>query len=205
MSLTDSGRQLLTAGAERIYSFGGPWAWDGRWLIVILRVPEERRAVRHQLKSRLAWAGLGSLGGGIWLTPHAEREAELATAIEDEPDADARSFVAQVGAIGDPHELVAEAWDLEAVRVQYNVLIGDFARLRPSAPEACFRQQTMLVHAWRRFPFLDPDLPSSLLPPEWPRNRAHALFNERHEQWAPAARTHFDLLESNCGLESGAA
>src|SRR5579875_768053 len=77
LSLTEAGRQLLTSGAERIYSFGQPRGWDGRWLILVLRVPEKRRAVRHQLRSRLAWAGLGSLGGGIWLTPHAEREAEL--------------------------------------------------------------------------------------------------------------------------------
>lgn len=205
MLLTEAGRGLLTTGAERIYSFGQPSGWDGRWLIVILRVPEERRAVRHQLRSRLAWAGLGSLGGGIWLTPHVGREAELTAAIEDEPDADARSFVAQIGAMGDPHELVAEAWDLENVRNQYHAFIEDFVRLRPSRPEVCFRQQTMLVHAWRRFPFLDPDLPASLLPTDWPRSRAHTLFRERHERWAPAARAYFDQLERNYGLDSRAA
>ena len=70
MFLTDASRELLTSGAQRIYSFGQPWAWDERWLIVILRVPEQRRAVRHQLRTRLAWAGLGSLGAGVWLTPH---------------------------------------------------------------------------------------------------------------------------------------
>src|ERR1700758_3020947 len=45
MSLTESSRGLLASGAERIYSFGQPWEWDGRWLVVILRVPEHRRAV----------------------------------------------------------------------------------------------------------------------------------------------------------------
>jgi len=203
--LTDPSRDLLAAGAERIYSFGQPWKWDGRWLIVILSVPEERRAVRHQLRSRLAWAGLGSLGSGVWLTPHVERQSELTAAIEDEPDADARSFVAHIGAMGDPHELIAAAWDLEAVRDHYDAFIEDFVRARPTRPQACFRQQTMLVHAWRRFPFLDPDLPAGLLPSDWPRDRAHMLFNERHEQWAPAARTYFDELESNYGLHSRAA
>ncbi len=205
MFLTDAGRRLLAAGAERIYSFGQPWQWDGRWLIVILRVPEQRRAVRHQLRSRLAWAGLGSLGGGVWLTPHVAREAELAAAIRDEPDADARSFVAQLGALGDPQQLIAEAWDLNIVRDQYQAFIDDFVRLRPSTPEACFRQQTLLVHAWRRFPFLDPDLPAGVLPADWPRDRAHTLFDERHERWAATARAYFDQLESGYGLESHAA
>jgi phenylacetic acid degradation operon negative regulatory protein len=203
--LTEASRRLLATGAERIYSFGQPWEWDGRWLIVILRVPEHRRAVRHQLRSRLAWAGLGSLGAGVWLTPHVEREAELRVAIGEEPDAEARSFIAQLGEMGDPGQLIAEGWDLERVRDQYLAFIDDFARLRPSSPEAFFRQQTLLVHAWRRFPFLDPDLPASLLPPNWPRDRAHSLFVDRHERWAPGARTHFDQLESNFGLNSRAA
>jgi len=205
MSLTASGRELLATGADRIYSFGRPWEWDGRWLIVILRVPEHRRAVRHQLRSRLAWAGLGSLGGGVWLTPHVEREAELSEAIREEPDADARSFVAELGALGDPQELIADAWDLDAVREQYQAFIDDFVRLRPSTPEARFRHQTLLVHAWRRFPFLDPDLPAGVLPAGWPRDRAHALFVERHARWEPAARAHFERLEAGDGLESRAA
>jgi phenylacetic acid degradation operon negative regulatory protein len=205
MFLTDSSRSLLATGAERIYSFGRPWEWDGRWLIVILRVPEQRRAVRHQLRSRLAWAGLGSLGGGVWLTPHVEREAELSAAIREEPDADARSFVAELGELGDPEQLIAEGWDLDAVRDQYLAFVEDFARLRASSPQAHFRHQTLLVHAWRRFPFLDPDLPASLLPRDWPRERAHALFVDRHDRWAAGARTHFEHLDGSLGLESRAA
>lgn len=205
MFLTDASRELLASGAQRIYSFGQPWEWDGRWLIVILRVPEQRRSVRHQLRSRLAWAGLGSLGAGVWLTPHVERETELTAAIREEPDADARSFVAQLGAMGDPRRLVAEAWDLDSVRDQYLTFIDDFARLRPSSPDPIFRQQSLLVHAWRRFPFLDPDLPGDLLPPNWPRERAHILFVDRHERWAAGASSYFDQLEASLGVATRAA
>ena len=196
MALTRPTAALLRSGAERIYSFGDPWEWDGRWLLVVLRVPEERRAVRHQLRSRLAWAGLGSLGGGVWLTPHVEREDELATAINDEPAADASSFRARSGSIGDPRQLVGAAWNLERVSAQYRAFIEDFARVRASTPQACFRQQTLLVHAWRKFPFLDPDLPVELLPSRWPRDRARALFVDRHERWRTGAETYFEQLEA---------
>jgi phenylacetic acid degradation operon negative regulatory protein len=205
MALSDATAQLLRAGAERIYSFGAPWEWDGRWLVVVLRVPEERRAVRHQLRSRLAWAGLGSLGGGVWLTPHVEREQELVSAIAEAPAADAVSFVAAFGQIGDPRQLAGAAWDLDHVRGQYRAFVADFSRVRAVSPEACFRAQTLLVHAWRRFPFLDPDLPAALLPAGWPRDRAHALFVERHERWQPAARAHFESLEAELGLAVEAA
>lgn len=203
--LTEAGRQLLTTGAERIYSFGQPWDWDGRWLLVVLRVPEQRRDIRHQLRSRLAWAGFGSLGNGVWITPHVERESELSSAIRDEPLADARSFFAELAEIDDPQQLVADAWDLADVREHYAAFIKDFARVRPSTPETYFRQQTLLVHAWRRFPFLDPDLPESLLPGDWPRERAHSLFTDRHSRWATGAGRYFTQLDASYGFDTRAA
>lgn len=196
LSLSERSIELLRAGAERIYSFGEPWRWDERWLVVVVRVPEDRRQVRHQLRTRLAWAGLGSLGGGVWLTPHVEREAELVTAVGGGPTAEVTSFRAELGAFGDPHRVVRDAWDLDRVREQYDAFLEDFGRVRPASPGACFRLQTLLVHAWRKFPFLDPDLPAELLPAGWPRRRAHDLFVDRHASWQDAARAHFEQLEA---------
>ncbi len=204
ITLSDATAELLRTGAARIYSFGEPWEWDGHWLVLILRVPEERREVRHQLRSRLAWAGLGSLGGGVWLTPHVERETELRAAIASEPAAEATSFVASLGRLGSPQGVAASAWDLERVRDHYDAFIDDFGRLRPSSPRACFRAQTLLVHAWRKFPFLDPDMPVDLLPSRWPRRRAHDLFVARHGGWAEAAGAYFEELESGGGASRSA-
>jgi len=195
MSLSARASGFLAAGAARIYSFGSPQRWDGRWLVLILRVPEERREVRHHLRTRLAWAGLGSLGGGVWLTPYAEREPELRAAIAEAPAAEATSFVASLGSLGRAEEVVAAAWDLDDVRLGYRTFIEDFAALRPASPAACFRVQTLLVHAWRKFPFLDPDLPAQLLPAGWPRRRAYDLFTGRHARWAAPASEHFEELE----------
>lgn len=197
LTLSASTTELLDTGSRRIYSFGGPQLWDGRWLMIVLRVPEENRAVRHQLRSSLAWAGFGSLGGGLWLTPHVGREREISATLKQEPHADATSFTAQLGTIGDPAQLVSTAWELETVRDQYVEFIDRFSRARPTRPEACFREMTLMVHAWRKFPFLDPDLPESLLPPKWPRARAHSLFVDRHERWATVAEHFFDALESS--------
>jgi len=90
--------------------------------------------------------------------------------------------------------VIGEAWDLPDLREHYVQFIEDFAHLRPEDDAATFAAQTALVHAWRRFPFIDPDLPDDLLPADWPRRRAHDLFTDRHEQWAPAAQHHFDGL-----------
>jgi phenylacetic acid degradation operon negative regulatory protein len=191
--LTPATAEMLRAGTERIYSFGDPWEWDGRWLLVVLRVPETRRELRHQVRTRLAWAGFGSLGGGLWITPHVDRERELAGA---DAAAELLSFQAALGTLGDPAKLPAEAWDLDAVAAAYRDFAERFGRARPKTPAAVFRAQTQLVHEWRKFPFLDPDLPESVLPARWPRARALAVFRDRHDAWHATAQDWFHSLEA---------
>jgi phenylacetic acid degradation operon negative regulatory protein len=195
MRLTPGTADMLRAGAERIYRFGEPWVWSGEWLLVVLRVPEERREVRHRVRTRLAWAGFGSLGGGVSISPHVEREDELRD-LAGGGVAEVQSFRAQLGALGDPRRMVSEAWDLDAVAAAYRRFADAFRRERPASPAAVFRAQTLLVHEWRRFPFLDPDLPEAMLPAGWPRARAHEVFHERHARWHDAAQEHFRALEA---------
>ena len=194
---------MLCTGAERIYGFGEPWEWDGQWLLVVLRVPEERREVRHRLRTQLAWAGFGSLGGGVWLSPHVDREVEL-RGIADGSVAELLSFRSQLGSLGDPARLIAEAWALADVARAYREFIGSFERLAPATAEAVFRAQTLLVHEWRKFPFLDPDLPEGMLPAGWSRSRAHEVFVERHDAWKGIAQKYFASLEANGRVEATA-
>jgi phenylacetic acid degradation operon negative regulatory protein len=195
MYLTEETREMLTSGAARIYGFGAPRDWDGRWLLVVVRVPEQRRDVRHLIRSQLAWAGFGSLGNGLWITPHVDREAEVTRIVRDLDVAELVSFRAEFGGIGDPAKTVADAWDLDAVAARYDEFADRFGRLRARTPEAAFRAQTELVHTWRKFPFLDPDLPQDVLPAGWPRTRAHQVFEERHADWQAAAQEYFGSLE----------
>jgi phenylacetic acid degradation operon negative regulatory protein len=193
---TDHTRAMLSSGAERIYGFGEPRSWDGRWLLVVVRVPEERRDVRHLIRSQLAWAGFGSLGNGLWISPHVDREAEVTRIVREESVAELLSFRAQFGGIGDPAKVVADAWELDAVAERYRDFVSRFGRLRVKTPDAAFRAQTELVHTWRKFPFLDPDLPQEMLPARWPRTRAHHVFVARHADWQRPAQDYFGSLES---------
>jgi len=193
--LSDGTAELLRDGARRIYSFGAPVAWDGRWLLVALRVPERQRRQRHRLTTRLAWSGFGSLGGGLWITPHVDREAQVLGAVDGAGAAvELVSFRAELGALGDTTRVLESAWDLPGLRDHYVQFLADFGRLRARSPERVFAAQTGLVHAWRKFPFIDPDLPDDLLPRDWPRRRAFQLFTDRHERWSATAQEHFDAL-----------
>jgi phenylacetic acid degradation operon negative regulatory protein len=203
--LTPATAELLRTGAERIYGFGRPWAWNGEWLIVVLRVPEVRREVRHQLRTQLAWAGLGSLGGGVWVTPHGDREDELRALVEAQSDADVVSFRGRIGGLGEPRKVAEEAWDLDAVAEQYEEFHTRFRRAQPASPAATFRTMTELVHEWRKFPFIDPDLPAELLGWGLRRRKADALFRDRHDRWDRAARAYFESLEDEVTAPGAAA
>ena len=59
-------------------------------------------------------------------------------------------------------------------------------------------RQLELVHAWRRFPALDPALPRELLPaPLDAARRRRELFADRHERWADDARREWKRLNSD--------
>ena len=80
--------------------------------------------------------------------------------------------------------LVSQAWDLTAVGQLYDEFIAMFSASGARDPLA---NTIGLVHAWRRFPWTDPDLPRQLLPAPWRRPEAAAIFRRRHAQWAAAA------------------
>ncbi|WP_264081675.1 PaaX family transcriptional regulator [Gandjariella thermophila] len=199
--LTPPARRLLVEGAERIYGFGsGNRDWDGRWLVVLVSVPETMRDLRHRLRTRLSWAGFGSPAPGVWIAPRADAEADAKLVLDElSLSESAMSFVASYGALGREQDMVAAAWHLDDVARRYDEFIEEFGRLRPRTPDDVLRAQTRLVHEWRRFPFLDPQLPAELLPARWSGTKATALFNDRHVRWRDGARRRWDELAEAAG------
>jgi phenylacetic acid degradation operon negative regulatory protein len=195
-SLTPPGQRLLTEGARRIYSFGRDEVeWDGRWLVLLVSVPESQRDLRHRIRTQLNWAGFGSPAAGVWVSPHARRQAEGQRILaEAGMDGAAMSFIAGYGQIGSQDMLVARSWDLGALEQSYEEFIDEFSGLDPVTGEDALRAQTRLVHQWRRFPFLDPRLPARLLPENWSGAKAADLFHARHADWHAAAQRHWERL-----------
>ncbi|MER6942953.1 PaaX family transcriptional regulator C-terminal domain-containing protein [Nonomuraea sp. NPDC000554] len=195
-SLTRPGRVLLTEGAERIYSFGRDRdSWDGRWVVLVVTVPESRRELRHQLRTRLTWAGFGSPAPGVWVSPHTSREDEAKQVVTELGlDVGALSFNGPYGGIGSERTLVEQAWHLDELAADYEGFIQEFAGLRPEPGDATLLAQIRLVHEWRRFPMLDPQLPLDLLPPGWIGVRAANVFADLHHAWHEPAQRHWRTL-----------
>lgn len=190
--LTGSGRRLLTEGAERIYSFtSAAENWDRRWLLVAARIPDGDRSTRHTVRTRLGWAGLGWLGPGLWISAHPEREAEVARVLSQAGVADAHLFTATRSGLDGAADMVRAAWDLDAIERQYERFIAEFSGAEPGDVLA---RQVELVHAWRRFPAIDPALPRELLPAGWRGLEAARLFGCLHARWSAAAQAEWKRL-----------
>lgn len=178
-SLTADSLALLEAGADRIYSFGQqPRPWDGRWVVLLASVPESERKLRYRVGQGLNWAGFGSVGPGVWLSPWVDREL-LAVDVLTRHGVDGTSFRSELGELGSAQNIATQAWDLPALQERYDAFISDVGASPAPAhePDVAVAELTRLVHRWRRFPFLDPDLPAELLPADWPGVAAAERFS----------------------------
>lgn len=197
--LTGSGQRLLVEGTERIYGFPNRQAdWDGQWLMVLARVPESDRPTRHRLRTRLAWAGFGSPAPGVWVSPDGGRSAEAERVLAEAGlIGEAQLFLARHHA-GELAAMVGQAWDLAAIEHSYREFIIEFESAGDQAGDPLTRV-IELVHAWRRFPSIDPALPADLLPTPWSGSRAASLFAQQHARYSTAARAEWARLNSEGG------
>jgi phenylacetic acid degradation operon negative regulatory protein len=197
-ALTQEAQQLLVEGARRIYEFGSAGAtWDGRWLVVVYSAPASPRVKRQQLRSRLAFAGFGFLGSNVAITPHLDREPTANRVLRELGLVDGSLVVrAEAGDLVPVEDLVRRAWDLESVATSYRHFSATFERLRPGSPALRFGALVQMVHEWRRFPFIDAEIPDRLLPTGWPGGAAKELFDRRHASWSADATAHYRALET---------
>ncbi len=198
-TLTESSADLLQAGADRIYGFGqSRRPWDETWLVLMASVPESERSTRYRMGVGLSWAGFGSLGQGTWLSPWVDQES-VAVSLVSDLGIDATSFRARLGELGSGEHLVEQAWNLPELRDHYTAFLDETSGLDGSAPDgiAAVADLVGLVHRWRRFPFLDPDLPAELLPTDWPGPVAADRFARLRAELRDSAMTWWNETEAS--------
>jgi len=190
--------RLLAEGDGRIFSLGNPRD-DGRsWTVLMHQIPEDRRLERSRLARRLRFLGFGSVQDTVWVSPH-DHSGEVVQLLDElGVNEFATMFRAPVARAAGLSMLAGRAWDLSGVGERYLAFQREFApymplraRARLSDSEA-FLVRTRLVHLFRGFPPLDPELPDELAPLRGPRARAVATFHALYEGLAESSQRHFD-------------
>jgi len=207
--LTASGRHLIEEGTRRIYRprTGG---WSGSWCLLTYSIPETKRSDRDRIRKQLAWLGFGSMGGGAYVSARdgVARDA-IALLRRHGLHAYARVFSARLTGPGTDADLVAQCWELAAVARRFEDFIAhyrplharDVTRMRRRTLEDAdaFATRFSLTHDFRRFPFIDPDLPLRLLPAAWPGVRARRLFEQHNRLLRAGAFRFFDAIAGSNG------
>ncbi|MEU3272811.1 PaaX family transcriptional regulator C-terminal domain-containing protein [Saccharomonospora sp. NPDC006951] len=185
LSPTEHTVDVLKEGAERVKNAVNR-DWDGHWTVLGFSLPETRRADRHLLRSRLAWAGFGPLRNGLWITPRPIDVDRLLDGLDVAEHVNA--FRATTLHPTDIHEMIAETWDLAELSTGYRGFLArwDIADPIPSDEDVLAWQLRMHTE-WTLLLRTDPGLPLEHLPADWPAVRAEHVFLRMRSLFAPAA------------------
>lgn len=196
-SLTQRADALLSEGDRRIFSFGRALPAVDLWTVLWHAIPEAQRVRRSRFASRLRFLGFGSVQDATWVAAR-DREQEvlrLLRQLEIEPYVSV--MVGHISPELPPVALVAQAWRLDDTRDRYGAFLSEFgelgasrARIRLSTAEA-FRARTLLLHRFRAFPSVDPELPEAVDTLRDLRGQAVACFEEVYAALEPPATEYF--------------
>lgn len=193
-------RRVLEEGERRIFTSRSD-PWDQQWRMLVYSIPEKKRDVRAELRKQLSWLGYGPLSSGSWVCPHDvpsevdELVARLGIGSFVE------RFTANHDGFSDDAALAARCWDLRGINTRYEAFIAryrplyeSFQQRREVEDSECFVQRFSLLHEYRKFFFIDPDLPRELLPDGWKGTESRQLFHEFHTLLAEPANRYFDSV-----------
>lgn len=182
-AVTPRGRRRIEGLSPRIY--GPVVEWDGRWRMLTYSVAEAQRERRDRLRKELMVLGWAPLSASTWLSPR-DGMAEVREVAESAGlSENIHLFVADYAGPRNDRELLSACWDLEAIASAYREFIQHYeprlVREREQgmmSDEEAFVERLWLVHDYRKFTYVDPGLPSTLLPAHWPGTTAAAVFRE---------------------------
>ncbi len=169
--------------SPRIY--GPVVEWDGRWRMLTYSIAESTREKRDRLRKDLAVLGWAPLAPSTWLSPRDGFDA-VREAAESSGVAGALHFFEGIyrGPLSD-RELLERCWDIDAIARAYAEFIATYEpRLERErrggslSDEDAFIERLWLVHDFRKFAYVDPGLPSTLLPAHWQGTIAARVFRD---------------------------
>lgn len=201
-ALSPRGQERIEEAAQRIFKLH-PERWDGLWRLLIVRSVAPDPARRADLRRELTWMGFAPLSRGVYGSPNDLLDRTAALAERYGLGGQVEAFTAQHNGPSKDAALAARSWDLEALDAAYARFVEEWrprleARRAATAegadlPEAtAFGEKTLLVHAFRKFLFVDPGLPQELLPARWGGLDARAVFSGYYHVLAEGALRFFE-------------
>jgi phenylacetic acid degradation operon negative regulatory protein len=173
-------------------------AWDERWTVVAYAFDSTERVARERIRAVLDAEGFGAIGPGVFVHPRDRGGRILAAAEEQDIAARIRVFRGARLPGETDAKFVREVWDLREVARRYRRFLEGFEplaeRVKTLTPRVAFAARFAVVLAYLGAAWSDPELPPSLLPPDWPGPAARALAGKLYRALLPAALAHGDAI-----------
>ncbi len=197
-TVTERGRRRIEELTPRIY--GPVIEWDGRWRLLSYAIGEAHRQRRERLRKELSALGWAALSPSTWISPSdtlvAARDAARATRTFDAVNL----FTSEYRGPLSDRELLERCWNVAEIASAYRAFLARYEpHLRRErerndlTDEEALVERLWLVHDYRKFVYLDPGLPSELLPAHWPGTAAAALFREYYAAIDVKSQRYFHL------------
>ncbi|NUT08908.1 MAG: PaaX family transcriptional regulator [Nonomuraea sp.] len=173
--LTARSREVLRDGRDRVWAGAVNRDWDGTWTLVGFSLPEAWRRQRHDLRTRLVWAGFGPLQNGLWIAPGRVEVPKVVAGLG--LDDHLNVLGARAAEPTEAAQLVRRAFDTAGIAARYLAFLDRWDRPEPASgvPDD-FTRRLLLHHDWLDLVRSDPRLPAEHLPPDWPAIRADHVF-----------------------------
>lgn len=179
----------MQAGDQRIFtplsaSIGDPW------LLVSFSVPESERKNRNKIRIGLSRMGFGVVAAGLYIGPNHLKSEASAYIREHDLWNYINLFTCEANGPMDLTSKVSQWWNLDAISKEYQAFVNcyqpevkkwqELLQKESGSSQEAFKLYVPMMTQWRRLPFLDPGLPTELLPSDWIGGTARKVFNDLH-------------------------
>jgi phenylacetic acid degradation operon negative regulatory protein len=207
--LTGQAADELSVGGVGIADFAvEPESWDGFWTFVTFSMPKEESTQRSALRVYLRWRGYAPLYDGVWVSPQPLTPQERTDLAVVASGAITVIRAQHLSLDTESDRSPVEAWDIEAIAEHYEAFIRRWSALLPGIADGsvtgaeAVRARTEVMDTYRRFPTIDPLLPTKLMPLGWPRGRAREVFVAVYDGLAGPAQEHVRAVAADAAHQT---
>ncbi|MFF2653701.1 PaaX family transcriptional regulator C-terminal domain-containing protein [Streptomyces sp. NPDC058045] len=194
-TLTARSLHLLEDGDNRLSTLDAADIAPKTWTLVWHNLPDSRKAERSNFVKQLRFHGFGQMQDATWIAPKDYVEQVSAHAKLLGISEEVAVFRARMDRDVMPAAMLGRLWQLDELADRYQRFTRRYRQLAEGAPELTEEESfvacTEMLHTFRSFANLDPELPRLWTPHADARDEALSTYRGALDALRPRASAHF--------------
>lgn len=175
--LSDNGLNYLDEKLDNLHK--APPA--NKWLVVLFSIPESKRSLRDRFRRYMQKMGFGNIFKSAWIAIStagmSEKIAKYAKSLNIQ---DQVVIIDGSATPNDNRRIVNNVWNLKKITKNYTSFIARNKKIikKISNAEDPSYEAKKVIFELAQIVAEDPNLPDTLLPQDWPKEKAFAIYKE---------------------------